>query len=261
MAVEVVAAGQVLVVEEESSDMYKDFSKVYDLLMWDYDYEKWSEYYKEIFESFSIAPETILEVGAGTGSMTEVLSRDYREVVAIDPSPAMLTLAREKLFDARNVRFLLKDIRDFEIEKKFDACVAACDVMNYMLTKEDFILALKNVRGALREGGLFLFDMSSYYKLSEILGDNTFIHDTEDIYYVFQGEFAGDTEHIDLNIFIKEGDFYKRYSEVQSMRAYKIKEVLSMVDQAGFREFEALAPFSFSRPKEVTERILFLGRK
>lgn len=256
---EVVVAVQALAAEEESSDMYKDFADIYDLLMWDYDYEKWSAYYMEIFSKYSIEKTSLLELGAGTGSMTAYLSRNFKEIVAIDPSSSMLTLAREKLFNTRNVRFLLKDIREFEIEKKFNACLAACDVMNYMLTEDDFILTLKNVKASLKEGGLFIFDMSSYYKLAELLGNNSFIHDTEDIYYVFQGEFKNEIEDIDLNVFIKDGESYNRYTEVQRMRAYKKEEVIDMMEEVGFKEAQAFHPFTFESSNENDERIMYLG--
>lgn len=242
--------------------MYSDFSEVYDKLMVNYQYDDWIDYYTSIFDKYNISNPDVLELGCGSGSMTLRLAGICREVVAVDRSDDMLAIARDKLKGARNVRLLCSDIRDFKIEKKFDVAVSACDVFNYMHTDDDLKRALKSAKSALKDGGLLIFDISSYYKLSEILGNETFVYDTEDLFYCFENEFdeAKDLAHITVNIFVETDSLYKRIIEEQTQRAFKSESVEEIIKECGFTEVNYFEPFTFEMPNKTSERIVFISK-
>ncbi len=54
--------------------------------------------------------DLVLEVGHGTGSMTELLSDAAGKVIAVDIDPDMHTIARQELADRDNVQFIHTDI-------------------------------------------------------------------------------------------------------------------------------------------------------
>lgn len=69
-----------------------------------------------------ITGKRVLEIACGTGNWTEILAKRAESVVAVDVSPAVLSIARSKLSDYNNVSFVhgdaygLDDIRDsFEV--------------------------------------------------------------------------------------------------------------------------------------------------
>ena len=64
----------------------------------------------------------------------------------------------------------------------------------------------KKVYSLLKEDGLFVFDISSYYKLSKILGNNVYGENFEDVSYICHNYFDEETSicELDLKIFKRE---------------------------------------------------------
>lgn len=60
--------------------------------------------------------------------------------------------------------------------------------------------------GALKKGGAYLFDISSEYKLREIVGNNTFCEDREEVAYLWFNRLKGDSVEMDFTIFAKRED-------------------------------------------------------
>src|SRR6056297_1457836 len=155
-----------------------EFSEVYDLLMKDVPYDKWIDF----LDNELGKKRNILEIGCGTGEITKRLGdRDYK-VTAVDSSENMLVKAYEKLRTMTNIRIIKGDGRNFSIDKKFDAVVSTCDVANYFLNIDDLIDFLKNSYKLLNKEGKLIFDISSYYKLKNILGSNTFVYEKGNIF-------------------------------------------------------------------------------
>lgn len=107
------------------------------------------------------SPETLLDIGCGTGGHAiELATRGYR-TTGIDLSQPMLDLATEKsrAFDAaRRPTFLHGDARDFETGQTHDLAIMMFAVIGYMTTNEDVLACLHNVRRQLKPGALFLCD-------------------------------------------------------------------------------------------------------
>src|SRR5207244_2595634 len=95
------------------------------------------------------APSRVLEVGCGWGELAEWIARDTgAEVVAVDLSPRMVDLARERGVDAR-----LGDVQDLQFDEgEFDVAVAAW-MLYHVPDLERGIAELQRV---LRPGGLLV---------------------------------------------------------------------------------------------------------
>lgn len=61
--------------EKEEAVAYKSFAQVYDLFMNNVPYEEWCRYLTGLLEEYGISGGLLLELGCGTGSMTELLSQ------------------------------------------------------------------------------------------------------------------------------------------------------------------------------------------
>jgi SAM-dependent methyltransferase len=112
------------------------------------------------------APRRILELACGTGRLTLPLARlsVAEEVVGVDASAPFLARARERLAGEpsdvqRRVRFVEGDMREVAVEGPFDLVLVPFNSLAYLATREDRLRALAGIRGLLRPGGRFGFDL------------------------------------------------------------------------------------------------------
>lgn len=245
-------------------ESYSAFAYVYDKLMKDVDYDKWVEYIEKIFERYDRKPVNIAELACGTGNITNNLAKKGYNLIGVDISEDMLFVAQEK---ARNmgveVIYLNHDMKDLTLPSELDAILCICDGINYIVDEYDLLKVFRSVYNHLKEKGLFIFDISSYYKLSNILGNNTYAESYEDVSYIWENYFDENKNicDFDLTIFMKEGEVYRKYEETHSQRAYKEIEILEKLKQIKFQKIEMFEAFTFSDPKEESERIYFVCQK
>lgn len=55
-------------------EAYTSFAKVYDTFMDNVPYEEWAEYLAELLQEYDIEDGLVLDLGGGTGSLTEILA-------------------------------------------------------------------------------------------------------------------------------------------------------------------------------------------
>ncbi len=243
-------------------DAYNEFAYIYDELMDDFDYDKWADYIREIFEKYGREPRTILEMACGTGNLTHELAQDGYRLTAFDLSEEMLAQAYKKLGRYKNVNLLNLDMIDFELNRKYDSVIAICDSINYILQEEDLLSSFKNVYEHLEDGGLFIFDINSYYKLKEIIGKNTFVSEGENTFYSWQNYYDDKYDICDffLTFFVEGQDGkYTRFDEEHSEKAYKVQTIVDLLKKAGFKKIDYYEGFSFREPVKDTQRINFVA--
>lgn len=197
--------------------------------------------YEELLQEFEKgAPMRgrILEMGCGSGKLTKLLLPRAREYWALDPSQEMLTLARRRL-GAKSGLQLLQEVGD-PFPKDLDVILAAVDVMNYM-SEEEIRHFFERSRRALKPGGRLLFDLSSAEKLRDQLASNVFFYDEEDFSLIWENHYAPQEEGVwmDLTLFIREGETYRRESETHFQRAWAMGEIRRLLEEAGFRSIDS----------------------
>lgn len=242
---------------------YIKFAKIYDNLIYDVDYKKMADFYKDIIEQKANRPfKNILELGCGTGNITEKLI-GYN-IIAVDYSEEMLSIARSKLGNRRNVRFINGDIRNLNLNKKFDLVIAGLDIINYITSIDDLNKVFKNVYGHLEKDGIFIFDINSKYKIESFIGDNVFTDEIDNILYIWQGAYNKDTKTNDylLTFFVEDKDGkYNRFSETHSERAYSIEEITSLLNKNNFNQTQIFNNFNMEEINEESMRITFVVSK
>ena len=108
--------------------------------------------------------DSVLELACGTGSLLEVLAKDYR-VIGLDNSEGMLSVARKRL---PNVELILADMADFKIEEKFDVILCIYDSINHLVDFLQWQAMFARVAEHLEPGGLFIFDMNTVEFLNKL---------------------------------------------------------------------------------------------
>lgn len=76
-------------------EAYSDFARVYDIFMDNVEYEKWAEYLIGSLKEYGIEDGIVLELGCGTGVMTELLAESGYDMIGVDNSEEMLGEAME----------------------------------------------------------------------------------------------------------------------------------------------------------------------
>ncbi len=237
---------------------YQDFASVYDRLMHeDIDYGKWCNYIENIFAERGISPDTLCELACGSGNITSrMLKRGY-DITGVDISSDMLTVAASKIGADRLV---CADMSKLDLGREFDSFLCMIDGINYLITPKAVIDTFKNVRKSLKDGGVFIFDISSQYKLQNILGNETFIHSEPDVFYSWQNRYIQKYNLSDmlLNFFVREGRGYRRFEERHLQRGWSEKQIKKMLKIAGFSDICVYNELTFDAPEADSERLVFV---
>lgn len=246
-------------------EAYSGFAKVYDLFMDNIPYEEWTDYVKELFAEEGITDGILLDLGCGTGSVTELLAKSGFDMIGIDNSEEMLEIAMEKReASGLDILYLLQDMREFELYGTVKGVVSICDSMNYILDDEDLLEVFRLVHNYLDNEGIFIFDMNTMYKYEEILADNTFAEDREESSFIWENFYDEEEEinQYDLSLFVKEDDGrYRKYEETHLQRAYVREDVEELIKESGLELLHVYDAFTRELPAEDSERIYFVCRR
>ncbi|OOB76424.1 SAM-dependent methyltransferase [Clostridium haemolyticum] len=239
---------------------YKEFAHIYDRLIYgDIDYAKWAKVIMKICENYNLSKEDYLDLACGTGNMTKELAKAFKHTWAVDMSQEMLTEAEEKMRKEKiKAKLVCQDISNLKLNKKFDLITCVLDSTNYILEVEDLKRYFSSVKDHLKEDGLFIFDINSYYKLTNILGNNIYNYDEDDVVYIWENLLEEDIVDMYITFFIKSGDMYKRFDEEHRERAYTEEFLEKLLNDVGFNVEKKLDSYESEEIKEDTERIVYI---
>ena len=244
---------------------YSEFAAYYDRLMnEDINYNHIADFIENIFIQHDISPELVCDLACGTGNITIPMAKRGYEMIAVDKSFQMLDEARKKASGENlDILFLNQNISKLDLFGTCDAFLCMIDGINYIINPQSLVFMFSRIKKCfINPGGLFMFDISSAYKLSEIIGNNTFIYDGDDLFYTWENKFHKDKKlsEMYLNFFIKNKHGYKRFAEKHLQRAYTEEEIKLALKKAGFLEVSAYDGFSFDKPHDKSKRLLFVAK-
>ncbi len=256
-------------------DGYRAIAAVYDRLNAEIDYEAWADFVEMCFARYlKQRPTLVLDLACGTGRMTLPLAARGYDMIGVDGSMDMLSVAYEQTAEKGmpGVLFLLQDMRSFELYGTVGAVTCCLDSVNYLLTPEDVRRCFCCVHNYLDPDGLFIFDVNTPYKFQHIYGDNAYILQDEwtdedgsarSVYCGWQNHFDADTKlcDFDLSVFEQRADGqYCRDDEQQRERCYSEGELRTLLEQAGFEVVGCFGAWDFSLPQAECERWYFVAR-
>ena len=183
-------------------EAYTSFAAVYDTFMDNIPYEEWEKYLKSLLYEYGVREGLVLELGCGTGNMTEILAQSGYDMIGVDNAEEMLEIAIEKrMKSGLDILYLQQDMREFELYGTVKAIVSVCDSVNYILEEEELEEVFRLVNNYLDPGGVFIFDFNTVYKYREILGDQTIAENREECSFIwdnyyYEEERINEYEHI-----------------------------------------------------------------
>ncbi|HHX11558.1 MAG TPA: class I SAM-dependent methyltransferase, partial [Clostridiales bacterium] len=242
---------------------YTSFAAVYDMFMDNVPYDQWTDYLVHLLNKYGIHEGLILELACGTGSMTRRLSNKGFDMIGIDSSEEMLTIARDKSADKdSSILYLCQDMREFELFGTVAAVVSVCDSMNYITSEEDLLDIFKLVNNYLDPKGLFIFDLDTEYAYKEIIADQTIAESREEGCFIWENTYYEEEmiNQIDLTLFIpaeekNSNNLFVRQEETHYRRAYSIDTIKRLIEKAGMEWVTAFHTLSEDAPRKDSERI------
>ena len=97
-------------------DAYTSFAEVYDMFMDNIPYEDWCGDLTSLLKEYGINDGLVLDLGCGTGTLTELLAKEGYDMIGVDVSEDMLQEAIEKRAESGlPILYLLQDMREFEL--------------------------------------------------------------------------------------------------------------------------------------------------
>ena len=282
-------------------EAYTDFAEVYDTFMGDVPYEEWADFLASLIEAYGVsrpvrepgevqeleeAPEfeetqeelevteedalisernLVLDLGCGTGTITELLYEKGYDMIGVDSSEEMLQIAMDKKFETQSdILYLCQDMRELDLYSTVGTVVSVCDSLNYLLMDEDVLETFRLVNNYLFPGGIFIFDFNTIYKYEEVIGDTTIAENREDCSFIWENFYSCE-DHIneyDVTVFERqEDDLYRKFTETHYQRGYSLNEMKAFLEKAGLTFVTAMDEKTHEAPTETSERIYVIARE
>ncbi len=257
--------------EVQTAEEFSLIPRYYDVLMQDVPYRMWVRYIIDLLRRLDAAFtfQRVLELACGTGTVALEFAQRGCEVVGVDISEGMVTVAREKAQKmglAKVARFYVQDIATLDLsdEVPFDLAVCLFDSLNYIVEPERLAQVFIRTLPHLRPGGYFVFDLNSEYALRENLFDQDNLSEDEEttrLYYYWRSQYD-ETQRVcrvDMWFAVKdERGEWLRFREIHWQRAYTIEEIRQMAEAAGWKWVKVFDAYSYRPPHEESERWYFV---
>lgn len=246
-------------------EAYTDFASVYDTFMDETPYESWCRFLVETLGEFGVKDGLVLDLGCGTGTLTGLLSKAGYDMIGVDYSSQMLSVAMtKKEKSGLDILYLLQDMREFELYGTVRAVISVCDCLNYLLEEEELIQTFRLVNNYLDPKGIFIFDFNTVYKYKEVIGDTTIAENREDCSFIWDN-FYHEKEEIneyDLTIFVRQQEaLYRKFQENHYQRGYCLEQMKQFLQEAGMEFVKALDADTHGEVTNESQRIYCIARE
>ncbi len=244
---------------------YSSLAKIYDDFTADKPNDEWAAYINDILRAENIKNgDNIVDICCGTGGITYELYKKGFRLTGLDSSSDMLEAAASRfLRSGAKIQLICQDIRDIKLHKKQNAIVCINDGINYIITINDIKKAFKSIYNALLADGVFLFDISSEYKLSS-MHNQSYFEEKDKSAYIWHNTYDFNTRLLtmDISLYLQvEESLYEKSNEIHIQRAHLIDEMIDILNQIGFKKIKYYECFTLNKPADDTDRIQFTARK
>lgn len=243
---------------------YKEFANIYDELIYeDIDYDKVAEKIINLCKESNVNCEDYLDLACGTGNVAVKVAKYFKNIYAVDLSDDMLNIAFNKFRKNKiKAKVICQDMSELSLNRKFNLITSVLDSSNYITEDEELFSYFSGVYEHLKEDGLFIFDINSYYKLSTVLGNNIYTYSSDEIFYTWENSFEDDILNMFLTFFVKtEEGLYEKFEEEHFERAYTEKNIEEILRRCKFKVINKFEGYSDKEIKENSERILYVVTK
>lgn len=251
-------------------EAYTSFASVYDRFMDETPYGVWCENIVRELTAHDIKDGLVLELGCGTGCMTELLAQKGYDMIGIDLSDEMLNIAQDKKnLSGHDILYINQDMREFELYGTVRAIISICDSVNYLITDEDVISCFLLVNNYLDMDGIFMFDFNTKYKYQQI-GDATIAENRDDCSFIWENYYCPESciNEYDLTIFVRNNEvsengqeLFLRFTEEHLQRGYTLDEMKRFIEMSGLRFLKAYDADTLLEVTDKSERVYCIAKR
>lgn len=146
----------------KKKNTFEQYAFYYDLFYEKKDYTAECDFLDGVFRKYypQGRPDSILDLGCGTGNHDVILARRGHRMTGVDLSSKMIRLAKEKAKQQKqDISFVVGDIRNVKLRGEFDAVISMFAVMSYLTRTQDILSAFRTAHRYLKRKGIFVFDV------------------------------------------------------------------------------------------------------
>ncbi|MFN8534667.1 MAG: class I SAM-dependent methyltransferase [Dehalococcoidia bacterium] len=212
---------------------------------------------------------TVLEIGCGTGRITGALARAGFPTIGVDPSPAMLAIARARADGLERVRYLEGDAVALPIDEPIGLAIFALDTFAHLINSETQLAALRSVRRLLPARGRLALDLSAPDPATWRREDNLLIHawtrplGNEQIHklYARSVDELGQVQTLRL-LYERwvDGQAPRRYGSELRLRYFFPSELSLLVQLGGFEPEGWYGDYDLSALDDESPRLILIAR-
>ncbi len=134
--------------------IYSEYARAYhEMYQSIFDYDEEFKIYDKYLSKMKA--KKILELGCGSGNMAKLFIKNKYDYTGLDSSKEMIALSKEFVPKGE---FMLGDMRNLELEEKFDAVLVTGRTFTHMTTNHDVMFALNSINEVLKFEGYLIFD-------------------------------------------------------------------------------------------------------
>lgn len=243
---------------------YDIFSRFYDRLTDNVEYERRADYFCSLLSASRKEKGILLDLGCGTGGISIEAAKKGYDVIGVDLSVGMLNEARQKAIQADVPLLLLNQSMDeIDLYGTVDFALCVLDGINHLDNAETVKRTFERVSLFMNPDGIFAFDVNTPYKHKEILGDNAFVYDLDELYCVWQNSYneADGSVDISLDFFEEEDGAYYRSTEYITERSYPLEDISKWLEEAGFEVIGIYDDMTLDPVRPDSEKAVFSAKK
>ena len=243
---------------------YDNFSRFYDMLTDNVEYEKRADYFCRLLSLCGIKSGILLDLGCGTGSMSVKMVQRGFDVIGVDSSIGMLNAARQKAFENETEVLLLnQSMQEIDLYGTVDCAICVLDGINHLADAGQVKRAFEKVSLFMNKGGAFAFDVNTIHKHKNILADNVFVYELENLFCTWQNNYNESDNSVDISLdfFEEEDGVYYRSCESFTEQAYELADIKKWLEEAGFEVVGIFDDMTTDEVMPESERAVFLAKK
>lgn len=273
-------------------EAYRDFAGVYDELMDSTPYEEWAARLDRLIKKYGVSmanrdgrisltdresvpgqenalleseKNLVLDLGCGTGILTEMMYAKGYDLIGVDVSEAMLDRAmRRKEETGSDILYLLQDMRELDLFSTVGTVYSVCDSVNYILEEEGLERVFSLVHNYLFPGGVFVFDFNTEYKYREVIGETVIAENREDCSFIWENYYDEEEQinEYDLTFFVKEQNgMFRKFTETHFQKGYTPEKIGELLQKSGMRVLEMTDADTDGPVTKVSERVCVVASK
>ncbi len=242
-------------------NQYRAIAAHYDAFTPDVDRARWATFLENLLKKHGCKPKMVLDLACGTGEIAcEFAKRGY-DVLGVDASREMLSIAADKAKGLANPPFFIHQrMEKLKLLKKVDAVVSCLDSINYLASKKTLHTTFLRVGRSLKPDGLFIFDINTPHKF-KILHGQTYIRENQNAFCAWQPEYneKSRTAKFYVNIFTQtSGGLYERSLEFHRQRAHSHREIARALADARMKIVGIYGELTYKKPGGRDERVFYV---